>query len=160
MRKPGHDVPHAFLCAGEKHLNERFEMVDGIVNGVAGIQAHIRCDLIVSRAGSVQFFACLTDAGDEFALHKRVDILLSFDGESAAFDVGVNAFEAFADVVCFLRGENSALSEHGRMRDGSRDVCAPKFFIEGERFVECVGVRRLGRVEPSLPEFHDRTFLA
>ena len=109
---------------------------------------------VVPGTRGVQFFARLSDAGYELALHKGVDIFLSLDGEPARFDVGKDASEPGADGVCFLRGENAAFPEHRRMRNGRLDVGAPEFPVKRKRFVERVRVRRFGGIESALPEFH------
>ena len=134
--------------------DEVVQQGDEPVDGAARIQPQVGRDLVVARARRVQLFAHFADALHELVFDEGVDVLRAFDGKRSPVDVLEDAFEPFADEGRLFGGDDVRLSEHSRVGDAGGDVNAVKFLVKGERFVEGVGVRRGGSVEPSFPKFH------
>ena len=139
------------------HRERRHEGVqqgDEAVDGGAHIEAEVGRHLVVAGARRVQLLAHFADALDELVFDEGVDVFRPFDGERSLVDVFEDAPEPFADARRLFGGDDVGLAEHGRMGDARGDIYAVKFPVEGERFVECVGVRRGGGVEPAFPKLH------
>lgn len=93
----------------------------------------------------------VADAGDQFVFHERVDILLPRDFQLSRFYIGKDGLQSLLYGRFILFGDNVAATQHFRMRERCGDVRLIQFFVERERFVKLVRVRRRGRRKPSFP---------
>ena len=99
----------------------------------------------------MQAFPRASDAGDELVFDKGMDILLTLDRQFPRFDVGEDFFKPFVDRPSVRFGNNAAPRQHFRVRKRGGNVRPIELFVERERFVERVRVRRRRRGKPAFP---------
>ena len=154
MGVAGQDALDVFVRDHGERRHEGVQDEDELIDGIAHIEAEIGRHLVVAGARRVQLLAHFADALYELVLDEGVDVFRAFDCKFPLVDVFEDAFEPVHDERGLFGGDDVRLAEHGRMGDARGNVGAVEFLVEGERFVEGVGVRSGGGVEPSFPKLH------
>ena len=147
----GHDMSQRCLCLFQEYFDHVSKRVAHAVDGIHDVEAEIGRNLIVARTGGVQFFARISDAFDQRRFDERVNVFIAFHRKRAAFDVAQDGFQSLADDAALLFGQNAAFAQHGGVRDRAADILRIQFSVEGQTFIERVGVRRRCLCKPAFP---------
>ena len=92
---------------------------------IAQIQANIERNLVVTAAGSMQFFANLANARGQFCLNEHMNVLgFGIDWERTALDVIENGLQAVDDGNAFLFGNDAANRQHSCVLHRARNILA------------------------------------
>ena len=103
---------------------------------VAQPEADVEGDLVVARAGSVQFSAD-GNALREFRLDVHVDVLeFGLPFEFAGADFQADFVQSARDGNLFRFGQHADFSQHGGVRERTQDVVPPEPPVEGNGFGE------------------------
>ena len=111
----------AALCS--QRLHEAKDQLDDLLDFLLDVQAHIECNLIVSRTTGVQTLAGITDALGQQLLDVHVDVLvIERELNLAVLDILQDALKTLNDLLGLMLLDNALLAQHGRVRDRAGDI--------------------------------------
>ena len=141
MRVTGHNGILRSFClladGGNKVAQELLDFLDLI----AQIQTNIKCHLVVTTTGGMQFFANVANARGQLSLYEHMNVLsLGVDGELATLDVIENGSQAVNDCRAFLFCDDAAKREHGGVFHRAFDILTEHTSVYLYRRIEVVSL--------------------
>ena len=123
-----------------------------VVDGVAAVEAGVGGDLVVARAGGVEFRSGRTDALGQLGLDVHVDVLeFLFPLEGAGVDVRLDGKQAVLDGGEFLVREQPGARLGAGVGDGAADILAVEPPVEAHGFTVALDERRGFFLESAFP---------
>ena len=104
-------------------LHEAKDQLDDLLDLLLDVQAHIKCNLIVSRSAGVQTLAGITDALGQQLLDVHVNVLvIERELNLAVLDILQNALKTLNDLFGLMLLDDALLTQHGSVRDRAGDI--------------------------------------
>ena len=109
--------------AGEQLFGDHVDFI--------AVQANVGSDLVVTATAGVQLLAGDADAVGQPGFDVHVHIFQA-DGplEATGFDVFLNAFQAFDDLIPLGVGEHTHLGQHGGMGDRAGNIMVVQALVK------------------------------
>ena len=125
------------FCGGEERALEGDEAAVDPVEGVARPELQVGRHLIVAAAGGVELAAHVAQAVDERGLDVHVDVFtLEDERKIPTFDLGPDFGQPSHNLLAFIGGEQTHLSEHLGVGDRPLDVVLEEPTVKGDRLTE------------------------
>ena len=132
-----------FSARSSRARCEAGDCAEQAVDFGAAIEAGVGGDLVVARAGGVEFGAGRADAAGEFRLDVHVDVLQrGLELEVAGCDVRLDFAQAGFDRGKLVGGEQAGHELGAGMGDGAGDVVREQAPVIGDGFAELLDERR------------------
>ena len=136
MRVAGNEHVGIFLAERDEGALQIGNFAEQQNDFIAQPEPHVERDLVVARAGGVQFRAGGNALG-QFGLDVHVDVFeLGLPLEFAGGDFLADLIQAFGDGAQFILFQHADFLEHRRVGDGAGDVVPPQAPVEGNGFGE------------------------
>jgi hypothetical protein len=142
VRVAGHDRGGVFVGLGKERFLEAIDAIQQLTDFMAAIEPGIRGDLVVARAGGVEFRSGRADPFGQLRLDIHVDVFeRRLELEAAAFDVGEDLFESRFDGGKLLCGQQPGVQLGAGVRDRAGDVVREQTPVVGDRLTELLDER-------------------
>ena len=155
VRVAGHHHTHVLLGDVEKHAAQGAIAPHEVRAELLGVEADVRCHLVVAAATRVQARARRADVAREGALHGHVDVLVvDVPGKVAVGDLTRDVGQAGVDGLLVGLGDDALLGEHLGVGAAAGDVLLRHGLVhlEGRAKLLREGVDAL--LKPATPKSH------